>query len=209
MWKSAKTAAPTPNSVIVQLDVDDNFVINITNLKMIWENKFDVYPRADPHDHIREFLASCDMFKYGETQSEAVKLLIFPLSLFMVLIDNIKDSAPIIYTPTRLGKTGAHEEEPPVINDLTMVIGSISQVLVDAECTHDGSIKHIQKFENWGWTTLERRVLDAERTDDLTVLQFRLLTNGFNLLKVGGYLVYSTCSLTCAQNEDVVEKFLL
>ncbi|KAI3669442.1 hypothetical protein L6452_40677 [Arctium lappa] len=82
------------------------------------------------------------------------------------------------------------------------------KVLVDAECTHDGSIKHIQKFENWGWTTLEQRVLDAERTDDLTVLQFRLLTNGFKLLKVGGYLVYSTCSLTHAQNEDVVEKFL-
>ncbi|KAI7724863.1 hypothetical protein M8C21_006977, partial [Ambrosia artemisiifolia] len=82
------------------------------------------------------------------------------------------------------------------------------KVLVDAECTHDGSIKHIQKFENWGWTTLERRVLDAERTDDLAVLQFRLLTNGFKLLKVGGYLVYSTCSLTYAQNEDIVEKFL-
>ncbi|KAK1432634.1 hypothetical protein QVD17_09532 [Tagetes erecta] len=82
------------------------------------------------------------------------------------------------------------------------------KVLVDAECTHDGSLKHIQKFENWGWTTLERRVLDAERTDDLTVLQFRLLTNGFKLLKVGGYLVYSTCSLTYAQNEDVIEKFL-
>lgn len=42
---------------------------------------------------------------------------------------------------------------------------------MDAECTHDGSIKHIQKFEQWGWTTLSRRVLDAERTDDLTVLQ--------------------------------------
>ncbi|GJR36003.1 hypothetical protein Tco_1211687 [Tanacetum coccineum] len=49
-------------------------------------------------------------------------------------------------------------------------------VLVDAECTHDGSIKHIQKFENWGWTTLERRVLDAERTDDLTVLQVGLIS---------------------------------
>lgn len=82
------------------------------------------------------------------------------------------------------------------------------KVLVDAECTHDGSIKHIQKFENWGWSTMERRVLDAERTDDLTVLQFRLLTNGFKLLRVGGNLVYSTCSLTHAQNEDVVERFL-
>ncbi|GKA41015.1 reverse transcriptase domain-containing protein [Tanacetum coccineum] len=37
--------------------------------------------RADPHDHIREFLAICNMFIYGETQSEAVKLLIFPFSL--------------------------------------------------------------------------------------------------------------------------------
>lgn len=82
------------------------------------------------------------------------------------------------------------------------------KVLVDAECTHDGSIKHIQKFEQWGWKTLQYRVLNAERTDDLTVLQLQLLTNGFRLLKVGGSLVYSTCSLTVAQNEDVVEQFL-
>ncbi|KAF8049659.1 hypothetical protein N665_2159s0010 [Sinapis alba] len=83
------------------------------------------------------------------------------------------------------------------------------KVLVDAECTHDGSIKHIQKFEQWGWTTLERRVLDAERTDtNLTALQINLLRNGFRLLKQGGILVYSTCSLTHAQNEDVVDQFL-
>ncbi|GJT32787.1 reverse transcriptase domain-containing protein, partial [Tanacetum coccineum] len=81
MWESAKTVAPTPNSAIIQLDVDDNFVINSTHLKMILENKFDGYLRADPHDHICEFLAICDMFKYGETKSEAVKLLIFPYSL--------------------------------------------------------------------------------------------------------------------------------
>ncbi|GKB28024.1 reverse transcriptase domain-containing protein [Tanacetum coccineum] len=81
MWESAKTVAPTPNSAIVQIDVDDNFVINSTHLKMILENKFDGYLRADSHDHIREFLAICNMFKYGETQSEAVKLLIFPFSL--------------------------------------------------------------------------------------------------------------------------------
>ncbi|XP_073226716.1 rRNA (cytosine-C(5))-methyltransferase NOP2C isoform X3 [Cicer arietinum] len=82
------------------------------------------------------------------------------------------------------------------------------KVLVDAECTHDGSVKHIQKFEHWGWVTLQRRVLDAERTDSLHTLQLNLLTNGFRLLKVGGSLIYSTCSLTVAQNEDVVEQFL-
>ncbi|GJW60612.1 reverse transcriptase domain-containing protein [Tanacetum coccineum] len=81
MWESAKTVAPTPNSAIIQLDVDDNFVINSTHLNMIRENKFDGYLRADPHDHIREFLAICNMFRYGKTQSEVVKLMIFPLSL--------------------------------------------------------------------------------------------------------------------------------
>jgi hypothetical protein len=48
------------------------------------------------------------------------------------------------------------------------------QVLVDAECTHDGSIKHIQKFEFWGWKTLDRRVLDAGRTENLLQLQVPL-----------------------------------
>ncbi|GJX81337.1 reverse transcriptase domain-containing protein [Tanacetum coccineum] len=81
IWENAKTVAPTSNSAVISPDVDDNFVINSTHLKMIRENKFDGYLRADSHDHIREFLAICDMFKYCETQSEDVKLLIFPLSL--------------------------------------------------------------------------------------------------------------------------------
>ncbi|GKB24660.1 reverse transcriptase domain-containing protein [Tanacetum coccineum] len=81
MWESAKTVAPTPDSAIIQLDVDDNFVINSTHLNMIRENKFDGYLWADPHDHVREFLTVCDMFKYGKTQSEAVKLMIFLLFL--------------------------------------------------------------------------------------------------------------------------------
>jgi 16S rRNA C967 or C1407 C5-methylase (RsmB/RsmF family) len=78
-------------------------------------------------------------------------------------------------------------------NIFSLLCFKCTQVLVDAECTHDGSIKHIQKFEFWGWKTLDRRVLDAERTDDLLHLQLRLLTNGFKLLKTGGSLVYSTC----------------
>ncbi|GJX81529.1 hypothetical protein Tco_0331010 [Tanacetum coccineum] len=52
MWESAKTVAPTPNSVIVRPDVDDNFVINSTHLKMMLENKFDGQLHADLHDYI-------------------------------------------------------------------------------------------------------------------------------------------------------------
>lgn len=82
------------------------------------------------------------------------------------------------------------------------------KVLVDAECTHDGSLKHICKYEQWGWETLERRVLDTDRLVSITNLQLRLLTNGFRLLKAGGTLIYSTCSFTIDQNEEVVAKFL-
>ncbi|RLM61128.1 uncharacterized protein C2845_PM14G01940 [Panicum miliaceum] len=95
----------------------------------------------------------------------------------------------------------------PAVDDEACTSG-YDKVLVDAECTHDGSIKHIQKFEFWGWKTLDRRVLDAERTDNLLQLQLHLLTNGFRLLKTGGSLVYSTCSMTIAQNENVVQQFL-
>ncbi|GKB10706.1 reverse transcriptase domain-containing protein [Tanacetum coccineum] len=78
MWENAKIVAPTPNFAIVQPNVDDNFVINNTHLNMIRKNKSDGYLWADPHDHIRKFLAICNTFRYGETHSEAVKLLIFP-----------------------------------------------------------------------------------------------------------------------------------
>ncbi|GLJ45248.1 hypothetical protein SUGI_0952370 [Cryptomeria japonica] len=82
------------------------------------------------------------------------------------------------------------------------------KVLVDAECTHEGSIKHVCKFEQWGWDTLKRRLLDIKRINSISHLQLQLLNNGFRLLKVSGILVYSTCSLTTTQNEGVVEQFL-
>ncbi|MES1907505.1 MAG: hypothetical protein MHM6MM_000612 [Cercozoa sp. M6MM] len=83
------------------------------------------------------------------------------------------------------------------------------RVLVDAECTHDGSVRHIAKFAQWGWDTFRRRVLEAERgAAAVQDLQLQLLRNGFSLLKPGGVIVYSTCSFTRVQNEGVVERFL-
>ncbi|PNT66590.1 hypothetical protein BRADI_3g14400v3 [Brachypodium distachyon] len=55
--------------------------------------------------------------------------------------------------------------------DVDACTSGYDKVLVDAECTHDGSIKHIQKFEFWGWETMDRRVLDAQRIDNLLHLQ--------------------------------------
>ncbi|KAJ1963712.1 hypothetical protein IWQ62_003135, partial [Dispira parvispora] len=64
------------------------------------------------------------------------------------------------------------------------------------------------KYDTWGWEKFEKQFMNPERINTITDLQRRLITNGWNLLKPGGLLVYSTCSLTRAQNEGVVTWFL-
>eukprot|EP00873_Tetraselmis_striata_P029242 jgi/Tetstr1/449506/TSEL_036595.t2 len=81
------------------------------------------------------------------------------------------------------------------------------RVLVDVECTHDGSIRHIAKFQEHGWGGFEAKFLS--RLGELGGLQRALLRQGFAMLRPGGTLVYSTCSMTRAQNEDVVEWLLV
>ncbi|CAG8520474.1 4321_t:CDS:2 [Paraglomus occultum] len=82
------------------------------------------------------------------------------------------------------------------------------KVLVDAECTHDGSVTHILKYEKWGWDVFEKNFMNPDRTESLRDLQRQLIVNGWSLLKPGGILVYSTCSLSRQQNEDVIGWFL-
>mmetsp|Transcript_87868 Transcript_87868/g.247932 ORF Transcript_87868/g.247932 Transcript_87868/m.247932 type:complete len:497 (-) Transcript_87868:39-1529(-) len=86
---------------------------------------------------------------------------------------------------------------------------TFDRVLVDAECTHDASLRHIEKFgSQWGWETLGGRVPWVRQEEKLYELQVALLRNGFRLLKDGGSLIYSTCSLCRSQNEDIIAKFL-
>ncbi|SPQ93054.1 SAM-dependent MTase RsmB/NOP-type domain-containing protein [Plasmodiophora brassicae] len=93
--------------------------------------------------------------------------------------------------------------------DATLYSGRLfSRVLVDAECSHDGSIKHVLKYSKWGWDTFEERFMSGSRLEHLCSLQRRLLANGFRHLKPGGVLVYSTCSFCTAQNEDIVQWLL-
>ena len=89
------------------------------------------------------------------------------------------------------------------------------RVLVDAECAHDGSLKHIRKFFDHrgrvsNLQTLEEHMpwLSKQKRGELAELQYNLLKRGFELLKENGVLVYSTCSFSEAQNEEVVRRFL-
>lgn len=82
------------------------------------------------------------------------------------------------------------------------------KVLVDAQCTHDGSIKHVQKHIQSNWSNFNPEHYSSDGLKELYGLQLSLLENGFNLLKAGGLLVYSTCSLTKEQNEIIITKFM-
>ncbi|CAI5717696.1 unnamed protein product [Peronospora destructor] len=83
------------------------------------------------------------------------------------------------------------------------------KVLVDAECTHDGSIRHLQRLNTTDkWEKYVHDHLNANEVGRILKLQHGLIRNGFNLLRLGGTMIYSTCSLSTKQNEDIVSEFL-
>ncbi|TMW55527.1 hypothetical protein Poli38472_010409 [Pythium oligandrum] len=83
------------------------------------------------------------------------------------------------------------------------------KVLVDAECTHDGSVKHLQKLETAeAWDSYVKDHLNDSEITRILNLQHDLIRNGYALLRPGGTMIYSTCSLSIKQNEDIVRAFL-
>jgi 16S rRNA C967 or C1407 C5-methylase (RsmB/RsmF family) len=82
-------------------------------------------------------------------------------------------------------------------------------VLIDAECSTDGALNQVKHKIKAGKDTATDSIRDKLLEEEsLTSLQLKLLSNGFANLKVGGSLVYSTCSLSENQNENVVRAFL-
>ena len=77
--------------------------------------------------------------------------------------------------------------------------GSFDAVLVDAPCTGTGTIRHNPEI---------RYFLAPDDPARLSVKQLSILKNASNLVKPGGLLVYSTCSLEREENEAVCGEFL-
>ncbi|GKB20468.1 reverse transcriptase domain-containing protein [Tanacetum coccineum] len=73
--------APTPGSAITIPETANEFAIKGNHLTLVKGNQFDDRTKTDPHKHIYKFLRICDMFKYRDTENEAVRLMMFPLSL--------------------------------------------------------------------------------------------------------------------------------
>ncbi|GJU18599.1 hypothetical protein Tco_1146565 [Tanacetum coccineum] len=81
IWAVDRVVALTPGSAITILETANEFAIKGNHLTLVKGNQFDGRTKTDPHKHIHEFLRICDMFKYRDTENEAVRLMMFPLSL--------------------------------------------------------------------------------------------------------------------------------
>uniref|UniRef100_A0A8C2UZB6 NOP2/Sun RNA methyltransferase 3 n=1 Tax=Chinchilla lanigera TaxID=34839 RepID=A0A8C2UZB6_CHILA len=73
---------------------------------------------------------------------------------------------------------------------------TFDKVLVDAPCSNDRSWLFSSDSQMAAWRIHHRR--------SLPVLQLELLRSAIKALRPGGLLVYSTCTLSKAENQDVV-----
>ena len=73
------------------------------------------------------------------------------------------------------------------------------KILVDAPCSGLGILQRKGEVSNW-WT--------LNQAEKLAELQFRLLLSALKMLKPGGEMIYSTCTLTIEENEIILNKIL-
>lgn len=89
------------------------------------------------------------------------------------------------------------------IGDARNLKGKFDYVLLDAPCSGSGTIrgetnKSIFDLKQW----------NVNRIKMMAKIQKKLILKGFDLLKEGGRMIYSTCSLEPEEDEDVVSYLL-
>ena len=129
-----------------------------------------------------------------------------------LIADRSEDSAFIVAadrSATRLATVvntmQLHEIESikPVILDavepLPFAAGSFDKVLVDAPCSGTGTLRRNPEIR-WRLTPVD--------IVKLTEQQKQILRRAVEMVKPGGRLVYSTCSVEREENEEVIEEVL-
>lgn len=85
------------------------------------------------------------------------------------------------------------------LQNLPFADGSFDRVLVDAPCSGTGTLRRNPEIR---WR------ISPDDIRDLAGKQIRLLCNASRVVKPGGWLVYSTCSVEREENEALVSELL-
>jgi 16S rRNA (cytosine967-C5)-methyltransferase len=81
----------------------------------------------------------------------------------------------------------------------TIMRNPVHKILVDAPCTGLGVLAR-RPDARWRKT--------PEQIQELAKLQFKLLDSAAPFVKTGGALIYSVCTITKLESEEVIERFL-
>ncbi|GET91586.1 hypothetical protein, conserved [Leishmania tarentolae] len=107
---------------------------------------------------------------------------------------NLQEHVPVNYVPWRTTQRDAQTWYDP---------GAYSRVLVDAPCSSE---RHL--LQQSGGSPLSLREWSNETTAQLAALQRVLLQRAIETCRVGGRIVYSTCSISPLENDGVVGEVL-
>lgn len=109
-------------------------------------------------------------------------------------------------SPTRLSRVKENGQRLGLSNIQTVaadacqgLTGYFDRILVDAPCSGTGTLG---RHPDARWRKTVNQLPKLAKT------QYRLLASAFALLRPGGTLVYSTCSLEIEENDQVVNHFL-
>lgn len=118
---------------------------------------------------------------------------IIALDIFQHKIDLINDNAK------RLGIDIIQAKIGDALNIDETLINFADYILVDAPCSGLGIIRRKPDIKR------NRRLKDI---NELSKIQYKILENAKEYLKVGGILVYSTCTIEKEENNNLINKFL-
>ena len=77
--------------------------------------------------------------------------------------------------------------------------GYFDKVVIDAPCSGQGMFRKDEfAIKDWSY----KKVLECQN------IQRQIIKDGYNMLKKDGILVYSTCTFSKEENEDIIEEFL-
>ncbi|GJV18805.1 hypothetical protein Tco_1367825 [Tanacetum coccineum] len=176
MWGNNRAVAPTPRAAIVAVDLGDNFTVKGHHLSMIKDRQFDGRTRADPHKHIAEFVKICGMFRYGNTNVDAIKLKLFPSSL--------SGDAKVWFNELSPGVITTWEEMRQAF-----VIRLFPPAICEMDATVVDDITHRRSVMTNPWDDLNKKkptmhTEDIEETTMVEVLEIGVTVNHETITKI-------------------------
>lgn len=110
----------------------------------------------------------------------------------------------LIKLKQRIKNSGLLNVYPMIINDekdikINRFINKIDRILIDAPCSGLGTLRRNPDIK---WRYTENKV------HEMHIKQNNILAHAARLVKIGGRVIYATCSFLSEENEEIIKSFL-